>query len=73
MLLMSDAEDAFAWCLAAVGAGLIAGVEVLCVDDWYSGALERMNTVFKTYVEAWVLLMGWIIGFPVLPAARRPP
>jgi len=48
--------QAFAWGLGAVGAGLVFGVELVYVDDFYSGDLERMNTVFKAYVQAWVLL-----------------
>ena len=42
--------------LAALGLLLIMGPELLHVDDSFGGALERMNTVFKLYYQAWILL-----------------
>ncbi len=46
----------FALMLAALGLLLIMGPELLHVDDGFGGALERMNTVFKLYYQAWILL-----------------
>ena len=42
--------------LAGLGLLLIMGPELLHVDDGFGGALERMNTVFKLYYQAWILL-----------------
>ena len=42
--------------LAALGLLLIMGPELLHVDDSFGGAWERMNTVFKLYYQAWILL-----------------
>ena len=46
----------FAMMLAALGLLLIMGPELLHVDDSFGGAWERMNTVFKLYYQAWILL-----------------
>ena len=46
----------YALMLAALGFLLIMGPELLHVDDSFGGALERMNTVFKLYYQAWILL-----------------
>ena len=46
----------FALMLAALGLLLIMGPELLHVDDSFGGAWERMNTVFKLYYQAWILL-----------------
>lgn len=35
---------------------ILSCVEILYLDDPYSGSIERLNTVFKTYVQAWILL-----------------
>ena len=46
----------FALTLSALGLLLIMGPELLYVDDAFGGAWERMNTVFKLYYQAWILL-----------------
>ena len=46
----------FALLLAALGMLLIMGPELLFVDDSFSGAFERMNTVFKLYYQGWIVL-----------------
>ena len=46
----------YALMLSALGLLLIMGPELLHVDDSFGGALERMNTVFKLYYQAWILL-----------------
>ena len=51
----SDAK-VFAMLLAALGLLLIMGPELLFVDDSFTGALSRMNTVFKLYYQGWILL-----------------
>ena len=46
----------FALLLATLGLLLIMGPELLLVDDSFGPPSERMNTVFKLYYQAWVLL-----------------
>ena len=48
--------DAFGLLLAALGLLLIMGPELLFVDDGFGPPNERMNTVFKLYYQAWILL-----------------
>ena len=52
----SPTGQVFALALAALGLLLIMGPELLFVDDAFGGANERMNTVFKLYYQAWVVL-----------------
>ncbi len=47
---------AFALALSALGLTLIMGPELLYVDDSFGPPSERMNTVFKLYYQAWLLL-----------------
>lgn len=35
---------------------ILSAVEIVYLDDPYSGDVERLNTVFKTYVQAWIIL-----------------
>jgi YYY domain-containing protein len=58
-----DARDRPAIALAALGVFLLAVPEVLHVVDSYGEKLHRMNTVFKCYIQAWVLLA---IALPAL-------
>ncbi len=46
----------FGLALAALGLLLIMGPELLFVDDSFGPPSERMNTVFKLYYQAWILL-----------------
>ncbi len=50
------AGRSFALALFAAGLLLIMGPELLYVNDGFGGANERMNTVFKLYYQAWMLL-----------------
>ena len=47
---------AFTLLLIAVAFYLLAGVELFYVNDAFSGAYRRMNTVFKVYYQSWLLL-----------------
>jgi len=47
---------AFSLLLAAMAFYLLAGAELFYVVDQFGGGFRRMNTVFKTYYQAWLLL-----------------
>ncbi len=47
---------AFPLVLVSVGLYLLAGAELFYVVDSFGGAFRRMNTVFKVYYQAWLLL-----------------
>ncbi len=56
----------FAMALSTLGLTLVAGPELLFVDDSFGGAHERMNTVFKLYYQAWIILAaatGFVIYY----------
>ena len=53
---------AFALALATLALLLIMGPELLYVDDFFGESNERMNTIFKLYYQAWVLLAA-VSGF----------
>ncbi len=46
----------FALALGALGLLLIMGPELMYVDDFFDDPRQRMNTVFKLYYQAWILL-----------------
>ena len=55
---------AFALALATLALLLIMGPELLRIDDSFGGQDERMNTVFKLYYQAWVMLAA-VSGYSI--------
>jgi len=51
-----EAAAAFPLVLVAMAFYLLAGAELFYVVDFFGGAFRRMNTVFKVYYQAWLLL-----------------
>jgi YYY domain-containing protein len=51
-----DPDGVFAGFLLLLGLGMIAGCEVIYHRDTYGQDLQRMNTIFKYYHQAWPLL-----------------
>jgi YYY domain-containing protein len=49
-------RDTFALALLSLAALIIAGTETVYLRDSFGGSLYRMNTVFKFYFQAWLLL-----------------
>ena len=70
---------AFALVLATFGLLLIMGPELLFVDDSFDTPSQRMNTVFKLYYQAWILLASaggfalyfWVSSRPTLKGWGR--
>ena len=57
---------------AASGAALAVVADVLVVADTYGEQLRRMNTIFKTWSDAWPLLcLGSALLLPLVLATRR--
>ncbi len=57
---------------AGCGAALAVVADVLVVRDTYGEQLRRMNTIFKTWSDAWPLLcLGTALLLPVALSARR--
>ncbi len=52
----ADSEGAFAAFLVLLGLGMIGGCELVYFKDTYGPDLQRMNTIFKFYHQAWPLL-----------------
>ncbi len=51
-----DASGVFAAFLLLLGLGMIGGCEIVYFKDSYGHDLQRMNTIFKFYHQAWPLL-----------------
>jgi len=58
-----SANAAYSFGLIFMAFAVLAGCEVVYIKDFYGHPLERQNTVFKFYYQAWILLS---IGIPVL-------
>ena len=64
-------ETVFPLVLLATGFFLLAGVEMFYVSDSFGGGLRRMNTVFKVYYQAW-LLLGLAASYGIYYWVSRP-
>jgi YYY domain-containing protein len=63
----ADRSEIFIWCLVGTAAALVAASEVIYLRDVFDGGNAfRMNTVFKLYYQAWLLL--GVAGGPALAA-----
>jgi len=51
-----DAEGVFAAFVVLLGLAMVAGCELVYFKDTYGLDLQRMNTIFKFYHQAWPLL-----------------
>ena len=58
-----DAEGVFAAFLVLLALGMIGGCEFVYFKDTYGQDLQRMNTIFKFYHQAWPLLAIGSRGF----------
>ena len=54
----------FALALGALALLLIMGPELMYVDDFFDHPRQRMNTVFKLYYQAWVMLAA-VSGYSI--------
>lgn len=53
---IDDRAHAFTLFLGALAFALVAGCEIFFLRDVFVGSEPRMNTVFKFYFQAWILL-----------------
>jgi YYY domain-containing protein len=72
-----DPDGVFAGALVLLALGMIAGCELVYFKDTYGQDLQRMNTIFKFYHQAWPLLaIGSAVfagrAWDAAPARRRP-
>lgn len=66
----SQPERGFVHLLGFLGLGILLGCEVVYLRDFLQGGdYRRMNTIFKFYIQAWVLLS--LAGAAALPQLWR--
>ena len=71
--LKVDPAMAFPLLLVGLALFLLVGAELFYVVDQFGGGFRRMNTVFKTYYQAWLLLgIAGTYGLYYLWSARSP-
>ena len=51
-----SANAGFAWGLLCMAFAIVAGCELFYIKDFYGHPLERQNTIFKFYYQAWLFL-----------------
>jgi len=66
-----DPASAFPLILFATAFFFMAGAELFYAADSFGGASRRMNTVFKVYNQAW-LLLGLVAGYAIYYWFSRP-
>ncbi len=54
--LLKLREGDFKWITLFIATLTLLLVEIFYVNDPYTGKFERLNTVFKTYVQVWIML-----------------
>ena len=69
--LHNDPASAFPLILFATAFLLLAGAELFYVADSFGGGFRRMNTVFKVYYQAW-LLLGLVGAYGIYYWFSRP-
>ncbi|HEY7575837.1 MAG TPA: DUF2298 domain-containing protein, partial [Thermoanaerobaculia bacterium] len=57
------ASDVFPAFLLILALGMIAGCELIYFKDSYGDQLQRMNTIFKFYIQAWPLFSVAVVVF----------
>ena len=69
----ADASGVFAAFLLVLGLGMIGGCELVYLKDTYGQDLQRMNTIFKFYHQAWPLIAigGAVFAARAAAAAGR--
>ena len=56
-----SSSEAFSSLMLFLAFGIIAGCELVYIKDFYGHPLERQNTIFKFYYQAWIFLS---VGMP---------
>ena len=69
--LSLNPETVFPLILLAAAFYLLVGAELFYVADGFGGGLRRMNTVFKVYYQAW-LLLGLVGAYGIYYWVSRP-